>query len=160
MFQSGLHKTHDDAAIAYQIHGGGPSVPLVLIMGLSGVMEDWTPLVEQLARTRKVLIFDHRGIGKSTVPDGWDYELDYSIMVGDLLSLLQSLGKQWSTVDVLGFSMGGHITQYMVTRDGTTVNAKGGIDVGQGIGVRKLILSATMTRMPRGDLNLDQMQQE
>lgn len=160
MYQIGVHRTDDGAGIAYQIHGGGPATPLVLIMGLSCVMEDWTPLVEALGRTRKVLIFDHRGIGKSVVPEEWNHELDFDIMSNDLLSLLQSLGKQWLTIDALGFSMGGHMLQYMITRQGTHVEKKGGIELGYGVSVRKVILAATMTKMPRGDIDLTKMQEE
>ncbi|PWN29659.1 alpha/beta-hydrolase [Jaminaea rosea] len=130
-------------------------------MGLSGIMEDWSPLVEELGLSRRVLIFDHRGIGKSTVPEDWDYDLSFDIMADDLLSLLAELGPAWKTVDMLGFSMGGHILQHLVTREGTSVTSRGIVDTGkEGIAVRKLILAATMTKMPRGDLNLDQMQQE
>ncbi|CAO1619707.1 unnamed protein product [Parajaminaea phylloscopi] len=160
MFQVGVHKTDDEAAIGYQIHGGGPATPLVLIMGLSGIQEDWTPLVEELSRTRRVLIFDHRGIGASSVPDEWDHELNYDVMCNDLLSLLRSLGKQWSTIDALGFSMGGHMLQHLITREGTKVNAKGGIDLGAGIGVRRVLLTATMTRLPRGDLDMNKLQED
>lgn len=162
MHISSSHKTKDGASIGYKIHGSNTGLPpLVLIMGLSGIMEDWSPLVEELGLSRRVLIFDHRGIGKSTVPEDWDYELSFDIMADDLLSLLAELGPAWKTVDMLGFSMGGHILQHLVTREGTSVTSRGIVDTGkEGIAVRKLILAATMTKMPRGDLNLDQMQQE
>lgn len=158
----GSHKTHDNASIAYALHGSNTGLPpLVLIMGLSGIMEDWSPLVEQLGLTRRVLIFDHRGIGKSTVPEDWDHELSHDVMADDCLSLIASLGPAWKTVDMLGFSMGGHILQHLVTREGTSVTSRGIIDTGkEGIAVRKVILSATMTKMPRGDLSLDKMQEE
>lgn len=53
MVQTQHHKTADGASIAYRIHGSGQGTPLVLIMGLSGVMDDWSPLVEELAKSRK-----------------------------------------------------------------------------------------------------------
>lgn len=53
MVQTQHHKTADGASIAYRIHGGGQGTPLVLIMGLSGIMDDWSPLVEELAKSRR-----------------------------------------------------------------------------------------------------------
>jgi hypothetical protein len=53
MVQTQHHKTADGASIAYRIHGSGQGIPLVLIMGLSGVMDDWSPLVEELAKSRR-----------------------------------------------------------------------------------------------------------
>lgn len=83
-------------------------------------------------------------------------------MSDDLCSLLQHLGSQWSTVDILGWSMGGHILQRLLTREeDTSVGNKGQIQIGKGkISVRKAILAATMTKLPRGDIDMNKMQQE
>ena len=53
MVQTQTFTTSDGAKIGYQIHGSAPGVPLVLINGLSAVLEDWSPLVEHLAKKRK-----------------------------------------------------------------------------------------------------------
>lgn len=163
MVQIGYHHPSKDVKIGYQIHGdqSGSQVPLVLIMGLSGILEDWSPLTEELGRSRPVLVFDHRGIGRSTISPDADPDLSHDIMCDDLLSLLGSLGSKWSTVDILGFSMGGHILQRLATRESTKTDSKGLIDLGKGgVKARKLILAATMTKMPRGDINLEQMGEE
>ena len=90
---------------AYQVlNGNHANTPLVMVMGLSGVKEDWAPLAEALAKNRPVLVFDNRGIGESEIPEG-----PYTIqeMAEDTLALIQHLG--WSTVQLMGISMGGMI---------------------------------------------------
>ncbi|CAO1616125.1 unnamed protein product [Sympodiomycopsis kandeliae] len=157
------HKTSDGAEVAYRITGADKNskVPLVLIMGLSGVMEDWSPFFEELGKSRRVLIFDHRGIGSSKLPEDWDFSLSHDIMADDLISLLISLGSSWSTVDVLGWSMGGHILQRMLTREGSQVDSSGKLTVGDGkISIRKIILAATLTKLPKGDMDMNKMQAE
>lgn len=106
-----------------------------LTAGLNVIPSHWT-----------VLIFDHRGIGRSTVPEHWDHELSMESMSDDILSLIGSLG--WKVIDILGFSMGGQITQTLLTLpEGRTVD---GVREVRGIKFRKAILSATMTKLPRG----------
>ena len=77
-----------------------------MIMGLSGVKEDWHRLPEQLAQDRPVAVFDNRGIGESDVPDG-PYTAEQ--LSGDARALLDTLG--WAQAHVMGISMGGMIAQ-------------------------------------------------
>jgi alpha-beta hydrolase superfamily lysophospholipase len=82
-------------------------------------------------------------------------------MSNDVLSVVSSLGSDWSTVDILGWSMGGHILQRLLTRPESTVTKRGTVELLKGkVEVRKAILAATMTKMPRGDINMAQMQEE
>ena len=46
--------------------------------------------------------------------------------------------------------MGGHITQVLLTLPEAKEHPQGGLDV-LGIRIEKAILSATMTKLPRGD---------
>lgn len=159
--------------LAYRVHnpdnagarGRGSKVPLVLINGLSAVMQDWSPLVEALAEDRTVVISDHRGIGASTVSEDWDGELSLESMGLDVLALCYSLG--YESVDLLGFSMGGHITQALISspdlatedqqRGGVIIQLRdGGADAK--VHVRRVVLTATMTKLPRGDLDLMSLQ--
>lgn len=170
MVQTQFHHTSDGAKIAYRIHqpASGSSakqrIPLIMIMGLSGVMAEWSPLVEELGKHRTVLIWDHRGIGESAVPEEWDYSLSHDTMCDDALSLVASLGQPFTTFDALGWSMGGHILQRMLTREQANKNGKGLIDVlkrGETtLTVRKAVLASTMTKMPRGDFDMNQLQEE
>jgi pimeloyl-ACP methyl ester carboxylesterase len=95
-----------DIEIAYRIEGaehGG--IPLVLIMGYGGLMEMWPPaILDELARTRRVIVFDNRGMGYSS-----SSERDYSIplFAEDTAGLLRALGIE--RADVLGWSMGSFV---------------------------------------------------
>ncbi|KAN0063893.1 hypothetical protein ACQY0O_003499 [Thecaphora frezii] len=161
MVETHFFTTSDGATLGYRIHGSTSSssaaVPLVLINGLSAVMEHWSPLVESLSRRRPVLIFDHRGIGASTVPDDWDHELTIHSMGLDLIALVASLG--WSRIDLLGFSMGGQITQAIISIPEGKKTPQGGVEV-RGVEIRRAILAATMTKLPHGDADLQTIQTE
>ena len=57
-----------DIDIAYKQLGNNSSKPIVLINGLATTMEMWSPtLLKELSSKYKVIIFDNRGIGQSTV---------------------------------------------------------------------------------------------
>ncbi|HBG32105.1 alpha/beta fold hydrolase [Candidatus Macondimonas diazotrophica] len=91
--------------LAYSVYGESVSAaPLLMIMGLSGVKEDWHDLPQWLARDRPVAVFDNRGMGDSDVPEG-----PYSIeqLADDALSLMDALN--WDHAHVMGISMGGMI---------------------------------------------------
>ncbi|KAH8917425.1 alpha/beta-hydrolase [Atractiella rhizophila] len=127
--------TLDGAKISYKVLGGLQECrkrPLLLIMGLSGVLEDWEPLDRELARRRPVIIFDHRGMGHSTSSSD---ELSVDIMADDVLQLLLHL--ELKEVDALGFSMGGVILQNLLVRDSLPVK------------IKHSILAATMPRRLR-----------
>ena len=47
------------------------STPLLMIMGSSGTMDEWSPrFVEALAQGREVVVFDNRGMGETDDPGG------------------------------------------------------------------------------------------
>lgn len=92
----------------YEIHGEG--FPLVMIMGLGGSLEWWdAPLIEELSKHYKTVIFDNRGIGKTDKP-----EMAYTIKMfaDDTVGLMDALGIE--RAHVLGISMGGMIAQELV----------------------------------------------
>lgn len=134
--------------------------PLYLINGLSAVMVDWSPLFEALGETRPVIISDHRGIGESTTTDEWDQDLSLESMGGDVIDLAHSLGH--TTIDLLGFSMGGHITQALLSSPhiSRTDPSTGCVVVKDKVHIRKAVLCATMTKLPRGDVNLNALNKE
>ncbi|KAJ9475320.1 Mitochondrial protein [Pseudozyma hubeiensis] len=140
--------------MAYRtLNTASPRTPLFLINGLSAVMTDWSPLFEALAATRPVIISDHRAIGESTVTEEWDQELTLESMGLDVIHLALHLG--YSTIDLLGFSMGGHITQALLSSPSATV--VDGLVSLRGVKIRTAVLSATMTKLPRGDANLNEL---
>ena len=99
------------AGVAYAHRRLGPetTTPLILLQHFRGNMDNWDPaVVDGLAVSRPVILFDNRGIGRSggvtpnTVVD----------MASDTIAFLEAL--ELSRVDVLGFSLGGMIAQQLL----------------------------------------------
>jgi pimeloyl-ACP methyl ester carboxylesterase len=108
-----------DIEIAYQTFGDDHAgTPLVLIMGYGGLMEMWPPaIVEAMARTRRVVVFDNRGMGYSG-----SSERDYSIglFAEDTHGLLQALDIE--RADILGWSMGSFVALELALAHPEVVN--------------------------------------
>ena len=101
----------DAAGVSFAHRRLGPEggVPLVLFQHFRGNMDNWDPaVIDGLAAERPVVLFDNRGIGRSTgvTPD------TVAAMASDAIALLEALGLP--RVDVLGFSLGGMIAQQML----------------------------------------------
>jgi 3-oxoadipate enol-lactonase len=97
--------TVGDIELDYERTGAGE--PLLLIMGMSGTSLSWgEPFLEELRRDFDVIVYDHRGIGASTVLEGG---VTTAQMAADALGLLDALGLE--TAHVMGISMGGMIAQ-------------------------------------------------
>jgi len=94
----------DDLAMYYEVHGDGE--PLVLISGFSADHTRWESVVNKLAAHFKVIVFDNRGAGQTTVTPG-----PYSIkqMAEDVVRLCDYL--HIDSAYFCGNSMGGCILQ-------------------------------------------------
>lgn len=93
--------------IYYETHGGGPGLPLVLVMGMGGTCRGWTVLqTPELSRERTNVIFDNRGAGRSEDPGEPFTTRD---MAEDTLALLDDLGI--AEAHVLGGFLGGLVAQ-------------------------------------------------
>jgi pimeloyl-ACP methyl ester carboxylesterase len=82
------------------------SPPLLCLQHFRGNLDFWDPnLVDRIARDREVILLANRGVGASTgvVPD------NVADMARDVRLFLRVLGLE--QVDILGFSLGGHIAQ-------------------------------------------------
>jgi len=91
-------------------HNGG--VPVVLLVHLAGVMDNWDPrVVDGLAATHHVIAFDNRGIGSSSGKPANRMEQ----MADDAIMFIKAKG--FRQVDLFGFSMGGMISQEIVLKD-------------------------------------------
>ncbi|KAF8891232.1 Alpha/Beta hydrolase protein [Infundibulicybe gibba] len=104
----------DGARLAYEVIGSyhlGRNEPIVLVCGMTSLRSDWERLSQTLARTRPVLLYDHRGIGDSSFPDG-NEDLTIELLARDLLQLLTYLG--WKELSICGYSMGGVVAQQML----------------------------------------------
>ncbi|MDG2332894.1 MAG: alpha/beta hydrolase [Myxococcota bacterium] len=94
----------------YESHGessANGARPLLLIMGMAGSCSGWLPLqVPEFSKDRRVIIFDHRGIGQS---EDTGEPFSTKDLARDALALLDDLEIQ--KVDVLGAFMGGMTAQ-------------------------------------------------
>lgn len=94
-----------DIDIAYKKFGKGD--PILLIPGFAMTMEEWGPLQEKLAENHTVIIFDNRGIGKTTAGN---HPFSIELFANDTAGLIDAL-KIGKPVDIVGLSLGGIIGQ-------------------------------------------------
>jgi len=90
--------------IYYEEYGQGD--PLVLISGLASDHTTWSEIAKIFANDFRVIIFDNRGIGETTVSDA---SCSMDVLANDTLALMDSLGI--AKAHILGQSMGGAIAQ-------------------------------------------------
>jgi pimeloyl-ACP methyl ester carboxylesterase len=102
--------------IYWEEHGSGE--PVLMIMGLSFTLDMWHRTLPLIARTRRALVFDNRGVGRSGVPGG-----PYSIpgMAEDAKAVLDAAGVDGA--HVIGASMGGMIAQELALRHPSRVKS-------------------------------------
>ena len=98
----------DRVALHHELDGpeDAPVVVLGSSIGTSNAM--WEPQVAALSRRYRVVRYDHRGHGRSPVPDG-PYALDD--LGGDVLDLLDHLGVE--RVAYCGLSLGGMVGMWL-----------------------------------------------
>jgi len=94
--------TLDDVALHYRIDGNDFAPPLLLSNSLGTNFEMWSPQVDLLAANFRVIRYDTRGHGASSVPPG-PYTLGQ--LGHDVLALLDHL--QIARTHFVGLSMGG-----------------------------------------------------
>ncbi|NTU69020.1 MAG: alpha/beta fold hydrolase [Chlorobiaceae bacterium] len=92
--------------IAYDSMGSGE--PLLLIGGFGMTREFWGTLPDSLAKRFRVILYDNRGSGGSTVPDD---PFTIADMAEDAFGLLDAL--QIESAYIFGVSMGGMIAQML-----------------------------------------------
>jgi 3-oxoadipate enol-lactonase len=115
--------------LAYVRHGPDGRPPLLLGGSLGTTHAMWAPQVQVLSGRLNTIAFDHRGHGRSPVPDG-----PYSIATlgGDVLALMDHLGLERASY--CGLSLGGMVGQWLA------INAPQRID--------RLILISTAAHLP------------
>jgi pimeloyl-ACP methyl ester carboxylesterase len=96
----------DDIRIYYEIHGPDDAPPLVLIEGLWQDSWMWFRQIPDLSKKYRCIVFDNRGVGRSSKPD---YPYNIQMMAEDIYNLLQALDIQKS--HIIGVSFGGFIAQ-------------------------------------------------
>ena len=86
----------------YRVDGPEQGPPLLLSNALGTTLDLWSAQVERLQRTFRVISYDTRGHGQSSVPAG-EYTLDE--LGEDALRVLDAAGAE--TAHVCGISLGG-----------------------------------------------------
>ncbi|MDQ0593638.1 pimeloyl-ACP methyl ester carboxylesterase [Chryseobacterium ginsenosidimutans] len=96
---------------AYRRFGKKAGVPVIGFQHFTGTLDNWDPtIMDGLAQEREVIIFDNKGVGNSRgeTPD------NVLKMTEDAIDFIKALGI--TEFDVLGFSLGGFIAQYLGVR--------------------------------------------
>jgi pimeloyl-ACP methyl ester carboxylesterase len=97
---------------AYRELGPEDGVPLILLVHLAGVLDNWDPrVVDGLAARRRIIAFDNRGVGGSSgsTPD------TIEAMARDAVLFIRALG--FDQVDLFGLSMGGFVAQVIAAEE-------------------------------------------
>jgi pimeloyl-ACP methyl ester carboxylesterase len=112
---------------AYRRFGKSDGVPLVFMPHYRAGMDHWDPAVtDGFAASRPVILFDNAGVADSSGETPHTMEA----MADNAASFVDAIG--FTTVDVLGHSIGGYIAQALALRHPKTV--------------RRLILAGTGPR--------------
>jgi pimeloyl-ACP methyl ester carboxylesterase len=95
-----------DTQFVYRELGERSGVPVIFLHHLTAVLDDWDPkLLDGIAASHHVVIFDNRGVGGS----GGQAPTDVTDMAEDAITFIEALG--FAQVDLFGFSLGGFIAQ-------------------------------------------------
>jgi len=95
-----------DTNMVYRELGKRGGVPVVFLHHLTAVLDDWDPkILDGIAGTRHVVIFDNRGVGGS----GGQTPVTVADMAADAIAFIEALG--FKQVDLFGFSLGGFVAQ-------------------------------------------------
>jgi len=119
----------------YRELGLDTGVPVIFLNHLAAELDRWDPrVVDGIATRRRVIVFDNRGIGASEGKTPTSMEA----MARDAVAFIRALG--FAQVDLLGFSLGGFISQVIAQEEPQLV--------------RKIILAGTG---PAGGTGIDKV---
>src|SRR6266850_1080378 len=97
--------------LAYRRFGASTGVPLVFSPHFRAGMDHWDPAVtDGFAASRPVILFDNAGVAGS----GGETPDTVEAMAEHAADFVAALGL--SLIDVLGFSIGGHVAQNLTLR--------------------------------------------
>jgi aminoacrylate hydrolase len=93
------------AGLHWEENGPADAPPIILSAGLGGAAAYWAPNIDALARDHRIILYDHRGTGRS------DRALAFNVtvedMADDVLALMDGLGLARATL--VGHAAGGAI---------------------------------------------------
>ena len=97
----------DDVNLYYELYGQGD--PLVLVAGTGISLAPWrVSQVPEFAKHYQVLIYDHRGLGRSDQPD---MRYTTRLFAKDCAGLMDALGI--NRAHMMGHSMGARVCQWI-----------------------------------------------
>jgi pimeloyl-ACP methyl ester carboxylesterase len=103
------HVEANGIRFAYRRFGKTGGVPIVFNQHFQGTLDHWDPAVtDGLARTREVILFDNAGVAASS----GETPSSFQKMGANAIAFVRALGL--SKVDILGFSIGGMVSQEIV----------------------------------------------
>ncbi|MEZ4225650.1 MAG: alpha/beta fold hydrolase [Polyangiaceae bacterium] len=95
----------------YEVLGSNTAPPLLMVRGLARTARHWGSIVDALAAHFRVVVFDNRGIGRSSVPIP---PYSTAAMADDAAAVLDATGID--SAHVFGVSLGGMIVQQLAVR--------------------------------------------
>lgn len=116
--------TFGKTELYYQEYGKGE--PLLMIAGLGSDSTSWLPVIVPLSNNYRVIVFDNRGVGRSTSNNSG---ITIYQMEEDVVRLIEQLNLD--PVNIIGHSMGGMIAMQLAANNPKLV--------------KNLVLSATST---------------
>ena len=122
----------------YRELGIDTGVPVIFVNHLAANLDNWDPrVVDGIAAKHRVITFDNRGVGATggKTPDSVE------AMARDTVAFIRALG--FDQVDLLGFSMGGFISQVIAQQEPALV--------------RKIILAGTGPAGGEGIVNVTKL---
>jgi len=139
--------------LVYRQLGPDTGVPVIFLNHLAAELDRWDPrVVDGIAARRRVIVFDNRGIGASEGKTPTSVEA----MARDAVAFLKVLG--FARVDLLGFSLGGFISQAIAQEEpellrkiilaGTGPAGGTGIDKVTSVTIRDMVKAAVTLRHP------------
>ena len=134
----------------YRQLGAGTGVPVIFLNHLAAELDRWDPrVIDGIATRRRVVVFDNRGIGGSEGKTPTSVEA----MARDAVAFIRALGL--TQVDLLGFSLGGFISQVIAQEEPQLVRKiiLAGTGPAGGTGIDK-VTSVTIRDMVKGALTL------
>jgi pimeloyl-ACP methyl ester carboxylesterase len=120
-------KIPNGVELYYEVHGEGD--PLVLVAGTGSHWQKWGMYqLPFFKKHYKTIVYDHRGTGKSDMPD-----VPYTIpmFADDLAQLLNAIGIK-ERAHIVGHSMGGQVSQQFAIDFPDKVNGLVLADTGSG----------------------------
>ena len=139
--------------LVYRQLGLDTGVPVILLNHLAAELDRWDPrVVDGMAAKRRLIAFDNRGIGASegSTPNS------VAAMARDAVAFIRALGLE--QVDLLGFSLGGFISQVIAQEEpqlvrklilaGTGPAGGPGIDKVTSVTIRDMIIAALTFKHP------------